>query len=114
VLTNLLSNAIKFSSPGGTLWVRAAAEDGALRLEVRDQGRGIPAAKLESVFERFQQVDSSDSREKGGTGLGLPICRNIIALHGGRIWAESVVGRGTTIIAVIPDALAPQETAAAA
>ncbi|HET6764944.1 MAG TPA: HAMP domain-containing sensor histidine kinase, partial [Longimicrobiaceae bacterium] len=114
VLTNLLSNAIKFSAPGGTLWLSADVRDGALRMEVRDQGRGIPAAKLESVFERFQQVDSSDSREKGGTGLGLPICRNIMALHGGRIWAESVVGRGTTIKAVIPDALVPQPTAAAA
>jgi PAS domain S-box-containing protein len=105
VLTNLLSNAIKFSPPGGTVWVRGCERDGALELHVRDQGRGIPASKLETVFERFQQVDSSDSREKGGTGLGLPICRNLVELHGGRIWAESEPGGGTTFTAVLPGAV---------
>jgi two-component system, OmpR family, sensor histidine kinase VicK len=70
--------------------------------QVRDQGQGIPAAKLESIFERFQQVDSSDSRKKGGTGLGLTICRKIIAQHEGRIWAESQLGQGSTFCFAIP------------
>jgi two-component system, OmpR family, sensor histidine kinase VicK len=70
--------------------------------QVRDQGQGIPAAKLESIFERFQQVDSSDSRKKGGTGLGLTICRKIIAQHDGRIWAESQLGQGSTFCFAIP------------
>lgn len=69
---------------------------------VRDQGQGIPADKLESIFERFQQVDSSDSRKKGGTGLGLTICRKIIEQHGGRIWVESVLGQGSTFCFTLP------------
>ncbi|MGI0492968.1 ATP-binding protein [Alkalinema pantanalense CENA528] len=64
--------------------------------QVKDQGRGIPADKLESIFGQFQQVDASDSRKKGGTGLGLAICRSIIQQHGGRIWADSVLGEGST------------------
>ena len=69
---------------------------------VSDQGRGIPAEKLDSIFERFQQVDASDSREKGGTGLGLAICRTIVERHGGRIWAESVLGQGASFSFVLP------------
>lgn len=106
VLTNLVSNAAKFSRRGGTVWIEADEVDGDLRLRVRDHGRGIPADKLESIFERFQQVDSSDSREKGGTGLGLPICRNIVKLHGGSVWAESTHGKGSTFTALFPGAVA--------
>ncbi|HEY0151034.1 MAG TPA: ATP-binding protein, partial [Longimicrobium sp.] len=105
VLTNLVSNAAKYSPRGGAVWVRAEVVGADLRVQVRDQGRGIPAAKLESIFERFQQVDSSDSREKGGTGLGLPICRNIVGLHGGRIWAESLPGKGSTFTVLLPGAV---------
>ena len=65
-------------------------------------GRGIPADKLESIFERFEQVDSSDARQKGGTGLGLAISRSIIERHGGRIWAESELGVGTTVQFTLP------------
>lgn len=67
-----------------------------------DQGQGIPADKLESVFERFQQVDASDAREKGGTGLGLAICRKIVEQHGGKIWAESVLGQGSCFFVALP------------
>lgn len=109
-LTNLLSNAIKFSQPGGTIWLRAeveaapTAESGPslLHLTVEDEGRGIPADKLQLIFDRFQQVDASDSRQKGGTGLGLAICRNIVEQHGGKIWAESVLNRGSTFHIVLP------------
>ncbi|MBV9775395.1 MAG: response regulator, partial [Gemmatimonadetes bacterium] len=83
VLINLVANAIKFSPRGGTVWLNAQLDGGDVRFSVRDLGRGIPPEKLEAVFERFQQVDSSDARQKGGTGLGLAICRQIVELHGG-------------------------------
>ncbi|OLP19423.1 diguanylate cyclase [Leptolyngbya sp. 'hensonii'] len=70
--------------------------------QVRDEGQGVPADQLERIFERFQQVDSSDSRRKGGTGLGLTICRKIIEQHDGRIWAESSPGRGSTFSFTLP------------
>ena len=110
-LTNLISNGIKFSLPGGRVALGAREGDPFLRnglgqrevlLWVRDQGRGIPADKLETIFGRFQQVDASDSREKGGTGLGLAICREIVARHGGRIWAESKPGQGSCFYVALP------------
>jgi PAS domain S-box-containing protein len=101
-LTNLLSNAIKFSSPGDTVWLTAEAGQDEAIFRVRDEGQGIPADHLERIFERFQQVDSSDSRKKGGTGLGLTICRKIIEQHEGRIWAESTLGQGSTFSFTLP------------
>ena len=76
--------------------------DDLVLFRVRDHGRGIPADKLESIFERFEQVDSSDARQKGGTGLGLAISRSIIERHGGRIWAESVPTRGAAFFFTLP------------
>ncbi|MEB3229675.1 MAG: ATP-binding protein [Leptolyngbyaceae bacterium] len=73
-----------------------------VRFCVQDQGQGIPKNKLESIFERFHQVDSSDARKKGGTGLGLTICRKIIDQHDGEIWAESTEGEGSTFIFTLP------------
>lgn len=112
VLTNLLSNAIKFSPQDSTIWLTAElikrepthSEEltHSICFRVKDQGRGIPANKLEDIFERFHQVDASDSREKGGTGLGLTICRSIIQQHGGRMWAESVFGEGSTFYFTLP------------
>jgi PAS domain S-box-containing protein len=101
-LTNLLSNAIKFSSPGSTVWLGAQQQGDEILLTVKDTGRGIPTDKLESIFERFQQVDSSDSRNHDGTGLGLAICRSIMQQHGGRIWAESTLGEGSTFYVTLP------------
>ena len=103
-LTNLLGNAIKFSDPGGVVVADASQQDGHVLFRVRDQGRGIPVDKLESVFEPFRQVDSSDARRKGGSGLGLTISRSIIERHGGRIWAESEPGRGATLLFTVPSA----------
>jgi signal transduction histidine kinase len=73
-----------------------------LQFEVSDQGRGIPFNQQASIFERFQQVDVSDARREGGTGLGLAICRSIIQQHGGRIWVNSEVGKGSTFFFTIP------------
>jgi signal transduction histidine kinase/DNA-binding response OmpR family regulator len=88
VLVNLLSNAIKFSPRGATIVIRSSFERDALLLRIEDAGRGVPANKLETIFDRFSQVESGDARQKGGTGLGLAICRTILTQHNGRIWAE--------------------------
>jgi two-component system, OmpR family, sensor histidine kinase VicK len=102
-LTNLLSNAIKFSTTDGKVWLTAEGKANTeVLFSVRDQGQGIPSDKLESIFERFQQVDSSDSRRRGGTGLGLTICRKIIEQHEGKIWAESTLGKGSTFSFTLP------------
>jgi signal transduction histidine kinase len=102
-LTNLISNAIKFSPPGTEVHLRARRIDAnEAEIQVRDQGRGIPEDKLESIFERFHQVDASDSRTMGGTGLGLAICRSIVSQHGGRIWATSTLGKGSTFHFTLP------------
>ena len=102
VLVNLLGNAVKFSPAGGTVWLAAAADEGGVTFTVRDQGRGIPADKLEAVFQRFTQVDVSDARDKGGSGLGLAICRTIAEQHGGRIWVESREGAGSVFTVRLP------------
>ena len=110
-LVNLLGNAIKFSPPGGRVEFGAERNSSSVVFRIKDQGRGIPKDKLETIFERFQQVDASDSREKGGTGLGLAICRSIVQQHGGRVWAESELGRGSTFYVQLPLAeLNPQAT----
>jgi two-component system, OmpR family, sensor histidine kinase VicK len=102
-LTNLISNAIKFSPPHSVVTVKAQARnDNEAILEVQDQGRGIAAEKLELIFERFQQVDASDSRAMGGTGLGLAICRRIVRQHGGHIWVESELGKGSRFFFTVP------------
>jgi signal transduction histidine kinase len=103
MLTNLISNSIKFS-PEGSLITLSAQEigDGRAEIQVHDEGRGIPDDKLEQIFERFQQVDASDSRAMGGTGLGLAICRSIVTQHGGKIWATSSAGQGATFHFTLP------------
>ncbi|MEA5575685.1 response regulator [Anabaena sp. UHCC 0451] len=101
-LTNLLSNAIKFSSPGSTVWLMTELKKDEILVTVKDTGRGIPVDKLDSIFERFQQVDSSDSRNHDGTGLGLAICKSIIQQHGGQIWAESVLHEGSNFYFTLP------------
>ena len=107
VLCNLLSNAIKFSSAGSSIRLLNGSTPENLEVRIEDFGRGVPADKLESIFERFSQVDPSDARQKGGTGLGLAISRTILAQHGGEIWAdrndEDGSGTpGTTFVVRIP------------
>ena len=102
VVTNLLSNAIKFSPPDSTVSVMLRPGISGVTVSVIDQGRGVPADKLEAIFGRFQQVDASDSRQKGGSGLGLAICRTIVLQHAGRIWAERNPVRGATFRVFLP------------
>lgn len=101
-LTNLFSNAIKFSEPGSTVYLMTELQKDQVLVTVQDTGRGIPEDKLESIFERFQQVDSSDSRNHDGTGLGLAICKSIVQQHGGKIWVESVLGEGSSFYFTLP------------
>ena len=104
-LVNLVSNAIKFSPPNTTVTLSLQDQADRVLFQIKDQGRGIPADKLEPIFGRFQQVDASDSRQKGGTGLGLAICKSIVQQHGGKIWVESAVGEGSNFYFTLPKLL---------
>ncbi|MDE1175502.1 MAG: response regulator [Edaphobacter sp.] len=102
VLTNLLSNAIKFSPPASTVRIHTDATADSILLKVVDEGRGIPAEKLDAIFDRFQQVEPTDSRQNSGTGLGLAICRSIVQQHSGSIWAQRNLIKGTTLYVMLP------------
>src|SRR5204862_6772067 len=104
VMQNLLSNALKHTPAGGRIRVRVARDGCDATVAVADDGPGIPAGDLERVFERFYRVDQARGRDRGGTGLGLAIGRRIVELHGGRVWADSVAGRGATVTFTIPRA----------
>ncbi len=103
-LLNLLGNAVKFSPPGAEVTVCALVHADTVEFRIDDQGRGIPEDMLESIFTRFEQVDSSDAREKGGTGLGLAISRSLVERLGGRIWAENHPQRGARFSFLLPRA----------
>jgi two-component system phosphate regulon sensor histidine kinase PhoR len=100
VLVNLIHNAIKFTPPGGRIVVSAKTQGDRLVVSVTDTGVGISEEDLPRVFERFYKADKA--RAGGGTGLGLAIAKHVVEAHGGRIWAESVEGTGSTFIFTIP------------
>src|SRR5882757_97940 len=102
VLHNLLDNAMKFSPDNGQIRLRGARRGSNVVLSVADNGIGISKEHLSRIFERFYRADKARSRELGGTGLGLAIVKHIAQLHGGRVEAESELGRGTTILVVLP------------
>lgn len=102
VLVNLLSNAIKFSPDGSIVELQAQASDGIATLSVADHGRGIPKEQLSTVFERFKQVQASDSANRKGSGLGLSICKAIVEQHGGKIAVESEAGVGSRFYVELP------------
>lgn len=101
VLLNLISNAIKFTEQG-MIWISVYLEHDKLIFAVRDEGIGIHSNNLGSIFEPFQQVDSTLNRKAGGTGLGLPICRRLVELHHGRIWVISELNMGSTFFVQLP------------
>ena len=101
MLLNLVGNAIKFTDKGSVA-ISARALDGSFVIAVKDTGPGIAPEDQRKIFEEFQQVDNSSTRQKGGTGLGLAISKRIVEMHGGRIEVESVGGEGSTFRIVIP------------
>ncbi len=102
LLDNLLDNAVKYNRPGGRVSVGCRREGGALVLEVRDTGVGMPSEELPRIFERFYRIDRARSRETGGTGLGLSIVKHIVELHGGSVSVESEPGEGSAFYVRLP------------
>jgi signal transduction histidine kinase len=102
VVENLVENAKKYSPEATPVQVTVYQQDGEARITVRDRGIGIPAADLPRIFERFSRASNVDDRKFHGMGLGLYICRGIVEEHGGRIWAESEIGKGSTFHVALP------------
>jgi PAS domain S-box-containing protein len=102
VFTNLIGNAINYTPEGGELSVDVYSVENAVRADVRDTGIGIPAEDLGKIFERFYRADHPLVQESRGTGLGLPIVKLFVEMHGGRVWAESIVGQGSTFTVLLP------------
>ena len=103
VLTNLIDNTLKFTPRGGEVKIRAFTDDSSIRVEVIDNGICIARENLEKIFEKFFQVDASSTRAAGGMGMGLPIARELVELHGGKLWAESEgLGKGSRFIFTLP------------
>jgi len=102
VVSNLLSNAVKYSAPGSPIEVSSRLAAGEVTIGVRDHGRGIPADFLPKLFQRYERYESEASQRVMGTGLGLPISRQIVEMHGGRIWAESTEGVGSLFQFTLP------------
>ncbi|MBK3496794.1 cell wall metabolism sensor histidine kinase WalK [Viridibacillus sp. YIM B01967] len=102
VIDNIISNALKYSPDGGNIRFGVTAQDGILKVMISDDGMGIPKENVDRIFDRFYRVDRARARSMGGTGLGLAISREMIQAHGGKIWAESDEGHGTTIFFTLP------------
>lgn len=103
ILTNLVNNAIKYSPDGGEIRVRAIRENNTVLISVQDQGIGIPKDKLTKIFEKFERIDTKETRAAGGTGIGLYLVKHLVELHEGQIWAESEgVGKGSTFFIRLP------------
>jgi signal transduction histidine kinase len=101
VLLNLVGNAIKFTDTG-EVRVTARAVNGNFAVSTADTGPGIPEQERTRIFEQFHQIDNSNTKAKGGTGLGLAIAKQIVEMHGGRIWVESTLGKGLTFQMELP------------
>jgi signal transduction histidine kinase len=101
-LSNVVKNAVTFTNPGGHIFIVAGSIPGYVKISVIDDGIGIPPKDLPHIFERFYQVESHLTRKHGGMGLGLSVSKMMVEMHGGRIWAESVEGRGSNITFLLP------------
>jgi signal transduction histidine kinase len=102
ILLNLLSNAVKFTPAGGRIGINARQTDGVVEISVTDTGIGIAPEDQAKVFEEFRQVGSDKAKKIEGTGLGLTLAKKFVELHGGRIWVESEVGKGSTFVFTLP------------
>jgi signal transduction histidine kinase len=101
VLLNLVGNAVKFTPETGKIWVRTNVENGEVQIEVSDTGPGIPAEDRERIFLEFQQV-GRDAAKPQGTGLGLALAKKFVEMHGGKIWVESEMGKGSKFTFTLP------------
>lgn len=106
VLDNIIDNAIKYSEEGTDVVVEAPQVGLWLQISITDRGMGIPVAELEKVFDRMYRIEQRLTSETGGIGLGLPICKGLVEAHGGRIWVESEVGKGSTFHFTLPMGIA--------
>jgi len=102
VITNLVTNALKYTPAGGTVSVRGRHDRGSLQLEIQDTGAGIPQEFLERIFDKFVQVKQASDTTPGSVGLGLAIAKEIVEMYGGRIWAESLPGKGSMFAFRLP------------
>ncbi|MBD3949970.1 cell wall metabolism sensor histidine kinase WalK [Tuanshanicoccus lijuaniae] len=102
VIDNIMNNAIKYSPDGGEVVVKIEETENVVVLSIKDEGLGIPQKDIPHLFERFYRVDKARSRDQGGTGLGLAISKEVVELHGGRIWAESEENNGSTFFVELP------------
>ena len=110
VVVNLIGNALKFTDAGGRITARLARDPEGIRLVVEDTGIGLPPGQLERIFDRFAQVDTSATRRHEGTGIGLSLVKELVELHGGRVFAESAgLGKGTRMNVVLPTGSADDE-----
>lgn len=102
VIDNIISNALKYSPDGGNIRFGVTVQETMLKVMISDDGMGIPKENVNKIFERFYRVDRARSRAMGGTGLGLAIAKEMIEAHGGKVWAESEEGEGTTVFFTLP------------
>ncbi|MGX7372054.1 cell wall metabolism sensor histidine kinase WalK [Aerococcus sanguinicola] len=102
VIDNIINNAIKYSPDGGTITVRLMSTHNEVTLSVQDQGLGVPQKSIPHLFDRFYRVDKARSRAQGGTGLGLAIAKEVIEMHHGRIWVNSIENKGSTLFVSLP------------
>ena len=108
VITNLVTNALKYSPDGGEILLSSCVEADTVHVQVQDQGIGIPANALQLVFERYRRIEAESTRYIKGTGLGLPLVRQIISTHGGKTWAGSTLGQGSIFHFTLPIARPPK------
>ena len=114
ILANLLSNAIKYSPSGSPIYINATTDvdlDSLVRVSIRDEGPGIATGDADKVFEKFYRADNSTTRSTAGTGLGLAITKALVELHGGTIWVESEIGKGSTFIFTLPKGIKAMDAA---
>lgn len=102
IITNIISNAIKYSPNGGTITTKVIDEGDKIQISITDQGMGIPPEHIDKVFQRFHRVHSGDSQRVGGTGIGLFLVKNLVEAHGGAIWIDSIMGKGSTFSFTLP------------
>lgn len=104
VVLNILSNSLRHTPPGGTITIAVNYETQAFHLTINDTGSGIPQEDIPYIFDRFYRAEKDRNRTSGGTGLGLAIAKDFVEAHGGKIWAESTPGKGSTFHILLPNA----------